>query len=108
MERSVTRVDFIRRMVVRGFSHSEAAQAFEAFMDTIAEGIRKGNRVALRDVGALVPTTQKSVVRTMSFVNVKGGKRHATHREFFMGRRLRYSFRLFRSFKQRHDLQWKI
>jgi nucleoid DNA-binding protein len=100
------RAEFIKKLVKAGFKYVDATRAYESFMSTIADGIASGSKVCLGNVGALEPTTVPPRQIRMGFSKGKGGKIQKIAREYFLDSRLKFKFRLYKGFVEKHHLDW--
>lgn len=94
--------DFIRKFVEYGLSHREAKKAYRAMMAMFADGIGSKSNILLYGVGTLQAVPQRPRRHVMGVVCDKEGYRRV-RREFIVGSRIRYRFKIHDEFGRRHD-----
>lgn len=104
---TVTRAEFIRRLIADGLTYSQSATAYESVVRTLEDGICAGARVTFGRVGALNPVKLRSRPVSMGF-DRRNGRLKKVRRIFWMGARLKHKWVLFEKFKATHELNWKI
>jgi hypothetical protein len=103
----IGRREFIKGLMDAGFKFDQAVRAYDSFMSTISNGIVSGQAICLGNVGSVVPVVCPPKHVNMGCVTLPGGKRAKLKREFFLDTRLKYKFRLFKKFLERHQLDWR-
>lgn len=99
----LTRVDFIRRFVKGGLTYAQAHMAYQAVVDFFEDGIASRSKIRISHVGVIKPIKRGPRSITMGF------KRDATgmqkiKRNYLLGTRVSYTFRVYRAFGRKHDL----
>lgn len=102
----LTRAKFIAKfMHTLGCSYVEACNIYDCMVEQFKEAVVDGSKIYIGRVGALDPVWQEPKVVHMGFKRVVGSVVRED-REFVLGRRIRYRFRLFKRFIQQHQLNW--
>jgi nucleoid DNA-binding protein len=119
---AVRRADFIRDIVnSQGLTYAQAGAAFDSFVKTLEDGICAGAKIQLGKVGAIVPVRLDARPVQMHFrrerasatgANVLRSDEHGTvirqERTYYIGRRIKFKFRLFKGFINRKTLNWRL
>ena len=100
---SKTRKDFIRKFMDAGLDYVDAVRAFEAMTEVFAQAVCAGEKVCVGRVLAITPTVVEPRVVNMRFARTKSGV-ISKHRQFFLGRRLRYRVNIYREFTAKHRI----
>lgn len=103
---SVKRVDFIRRLQEAGFDYVEATRAWETIIGLMEDAVVQGGRINLDKLGAIVPQKKPPRTINMGFERKNGSVRTGINKQYAIGRRVKYCFRLYRSFTRTHNLDW--
>lgn len=102
----VGRKDFIKDLMTKGFSFAQSVTAYESVMSTIANGVVLGQSVYFGEVGKISPVVCPPRTVNMGCMKAKGGTVVRLKRQYFLDTRLKYKFRLFDKFLERHQLDW--
>jgi len=102
----VGRREFIKNLMKCGLTYDKAVSAYTTMLSTIADGIVSGQAIYLGDIASIVPTVCKPRKVNLGCRKQKGGKVVKIKQEFFLDTRLRYKFRLFKTFVSTHQLAW--
>lgn len=101
---TIKREDYVRHLVKQaGLTYVQAEAAYSATMRLFEDAIAEKNSIILGRFGVLEPKELKPRRVSMGFKKV-GGRTIRCRREFFLGVRTRYVFRVFRAFGSAHDL----
>jgi len=101
----VGRAIFVRRLMKDGFKYVDACRAYESLMSTLAYAVTNGAYVSFGNVGSLTPVVIPPRPIKMGCVRVKGGWIKQS-REYFLDTRIKYKFKIFKAFLQKHQLNW--
>lgn len=102
--RPVKRDDFVRHFATHAnITYVEAERAYTALMRLLENAVASKQSVNLGRVGALVPSKLNPRKVTMGFKR-DGGKMVKCKREFYLGVRTRFVFKLHRAFGRNHGL----
>lgn len=102
----VSRVDFVKKIMHTGLTYVQASRAYDAFITTVEDAVVSGGRVNFGRLGALKPVPVKSRAVHMGFSRGKKGVVTKSSRTFFIGRRIKYKFELYKAFARSHDMKW--
>ena len=97
------RVDFIRKLVNNGLSYSQAQVAYRSLVEFFEDGVAGRDQVCIGHVGVLKPIKRKPRTVTMGFKRDASGVQRIK-RNFVLGTRVSYVFKIFRAFGRRHGL----
>jgi hypothetical protein len=103
----IDRQDFILKLKSSGLSYVEATIAYEATVALFRDAVVNGHRVNIGKVGAIVPIMRPPRPVRMGFKRV-GTKVEKVSREFILGHRIKFIFRLYRSFMRQKALNWTL
>lgn len=102
-DQPVTRKEFIRKLMHNGgLTYDAAARAYGVMTALFADAIVNGQKVNIGQVGALTPMRRPARDILMPFATVQG-KVVDVRRIYHVHERLTWEFRLYRSFKKRHQ-----
>lgn len=104
---AVTRAEFIRRyMDDCGFSYVQACRAYETTIAVMEDAIVTASKINLGRLGALVPQWFEPRAVNMGFERTADNSVQPKQRTFFLGKRIRYKFHLYKKFQKTHQLRW--
>lgn len=89
----------------QGLKYDQAVVAYDAMCNVFEDAIVSGSRVNIGRVGCLDPEVMEPRTVNMGFSR-KGGNVEKVSRQYFIGRRLRYRFKIFKKFMETHELGW--
>jgi nucleoid DNA-binding protein len=96
--KSVTRNDFIKKFHGCGMTYRQATAIFEAVVDLVGTAVLNRQQVEFGRVGKIVPVLANSKTVSMNFPN--------RQRQIMLGRRIRFKFRVHKSFIDSHPIDW--
>lgn len=94
-------------MTHAGLTYVKSEQVYDALMRLLEDSIATKSQVNLGRIGTLVPVELKPRTVKMGFKRSggqNGGKMVKCKREYFLGARTRFVFRMHRSFGKHHGL----
>lgn len=99
--RSITKAHIIKRLMAEcDFTHDEAVRAHDCLVRLFEESITNLTKMHIGHVGTLSPKVLKSKSVSMNFSR-SGNKVERTQKYFFLDPRVRFSFKLYKSFADR-------
>jgi nucleoid DNA-binding protein len=99
--KSITKAHIIKRLMTEcNFSHDEAVLANDCLTRIFEEAVTNLTKIHIGHVGTLSPKVLKSKSVSMNFSR-NGNKVERTQKYFFLDPRVRFSFRLYKSFADR-------
>ncbi len=105
---TVKRSDIVRHFVTHsGLTYVKSEQVYEALMRLLEDSIATKSQINLGHIGSLTPIELKPRRVTMGFKRSgghNGGRITKCRREFFLGARTRFIFKMHRSFGRNHGL----
>ena len=105
MESSITRPDFIRRLMHDcGLTHEKASSAYEAFIQLIGDGLADNQRICLGRVCHLQPKESPPRKVRLNLKRVKGGDYKPSNLTFYVGKRVRYQVKIHKEFIRKRSL----
>lgn len=103
----ITRAEFIRRyMNDCGLSYLESCKVYETTVSVIEDAVITGTKIGFGKVGAIVPVMMPPRVISMGFVAEKGHQIKKVKREYNIGSRVKWNFRVYKKFIATHRLRW--
>lgn len=104
---TITRAAFIKRyMEDCGLTYQQSCQVYDCMVSTIQDGVVTGTKINFGRLGTLAPRWLPARAVNMGFERRANGEVKNRQRTYFLGRRISYSFRLYREFMQKHRLDW--
>jgi hypothetical protein len=101
---SVKRGDYVRHLVQQGgLTYVEAERIYGVLMGFFADALAAQRVVHLGRVGVLKPTVLEARTVTMGFKRSRG-RVEKVRREFYVGQRVKFVFKVGRPFAARHGL----
>jgi hypothetical protein len=101
---AVKRSDYVRYFVQQGgLTYVDAERVYTVMMRFFADSLASQHTVHLGRVGLLKPRQMEPRTVTMGFKRSKG-KVENLRRQYFIGRRTKYVFRVNRTFAANHGL----
>lgn len=97
------RIDFIRQFVASGLTYTQAEVAYEGMIKAFDKAVGTRSKVCLAHVGALRPV-ERPPRRVMMGFDRSGGSCKKMLRQFTLGPRVEFKFKLHKSFGQRTGL----
>jgi len=97
---SVTRAEFIKRMMDAGLNYDQAKIAWKATLATIEDAIVQGRKIILGHVASIAPKMMPP--RAVNY----GFNKSTGNRKIYLGKRIRFRFRIFPRFLKTHELNW--
>jgi len=104
---TINRKDFVERLMRQcDMTFPEASAAFECFCDILKDGVVNGAKIRFGKLGALRPTWHAPKAVHMGFKVSKKGTLTKNKHVYFMGKRLRYTLKIYDKFIDNHELHW--
>jgi len=105
---SVTRIDFIKSFMSQcGMPYPEAIAAYDSMISVFEDAVVSGSKINIGNIGSLTPQLREARVVNMGFSRDATGVKKS-NRQYYLGKRLRYRFTLFKKFIFTHSLNWNI
>lgn len=105
MSKTIKKSDFVKAFLSRGLGYSQANSAYDAFLGVMEQAVLEGNKIRLGHIGTVIPVESDPRTVKMGFKR-EGGKVVPCQREFALGRRIQFKFKLHTAFMNRHEFKW--
>ena len=103
---TINRDHFVAALQKKGLTYVQARKAYSAMLSVISDAVLQGDKINLGKIGVLDPVWHKERELTMGFKRTADNKVEKATRKFTLGPRLKYRFRLYRTFLENNDLRW--
>jgi len=104
-QKTVKKANFVKAFLSRGLGYAQANAAYDALLGVVEQAILDGHEIRLGHVGTITPVESDPRTVKMGFRREQG-KIVKCHREYVLGRRVQFKFRLHRTFMRRNEFKW--
>lgn len=105
--KSITKAQIIKSLMANcGFTYIQATKAHDCFVGLVEESVVNLYRLNLGHVGSITPKIVQGKSVSMNFKRSKAGVERV-QRYFFLDERVRFNLKLFRSFSDKVDFNYK-
>lgn len=106
-EKVLRKNDVLKKMANSyGLTWAQARLAYDAFVETIGDGIVNGQNIQIGKVLSIKPVWKQPRAVAQNLVVSKGNKVEKTKRVIYLGVRLKYVVRLHKAFMDKRRLNW--
>lgn len=104
---TITRSVFVKQYMEQcGLTYQKACEVYDCMVATLQDAVVNGCKVNFGRLGSLTPQWMPARAVNMGFERGPGNMVNKRQRQFFLGRRIKYKFTIYREFSRTHNINW--
>lgn len=102
---TITRSVFVKQYMEQcGLTYQKACEVYDCMVATLQDAVINGSKVNFGRLGSLTPHWMPARAVNMGFERGPGNIVNNRQRQFFLNRRIKYKFTIYREFSKNHNL----